>query len=391
VQRFDYPFLFPSTLKTTSLADLTDSPSVATQSPDQRWLLLGEADNSGSFQEFDLSNQAAPVRTEISLPAATFNTGDGAQSWAVVDWAADNQHVLLEHDFTTDKVTQHEYILLDRDTPADSVNLTSTLQLSQTEVPSLYNDSVSQFYIYDQAAGTLRRVNASDGSEVSKYDHILAFKSFGSNMLLYVTDQPPTGKEVAGQVSAVLLDGQESITLRTLPIGTNYSLNLAQYAGDWYVGIGSNTDTAAYIYKNPQDQSAPDVNTNLSPWRSLPIKDPTYIDFSANTQFLLAESGQEFIVYDLENVVQYHYHASEPIDQPQTHATWMDGDRLLYISNGKLEVFDYDYRNRQSLQVADANYPVFFADDYSYVYSLRAVNGDVKPALMSTPLTVTKP
>jgi len=389
VQHFDYPFLFPTQLKTTSLGDLAASPSIATQSPDKRWLLLGSASKPGTFLEYDLGNPAKPVQAEISLPDGSFTPGDGAQTWSLVEWSADSKDVLLLHTYVTAGVTDHEYVLFNRDTPTASVNLTSTLGLTADETLNLYNSKVDQFYIYNQSAQTLRRVNASDGSEVSRLEHVLAYKPYGSGQLLYVTDTSPTGKETTGGVSVVFQDGQKAVTLRSLPAAApSYVLNLAQYSGDWYIAVAASNDSAVYIYRNPQSETTSTADTYPAPWRRLPLNHPSYLAFSNNTQFLLAESGQDFYTYDFENVAQYHYTAKQPLDTPQTHATWMDGDRLLYVSGGKLLVFDYDYRNQQALMPADPAYLPFFASNYSYLYSLTPGSGaTVKPALTSTSLT----
>ncbi len=59
------------------------------------------------------------------------------------------------------------------------------------------------------------------------------------------------------------------------------------------------------------------------------------------------------------------------------HASWMDGNRLHYVSNGKLNVFDYDGTNGQSLASADSRYLPAFAPDYKGLYTLvpNATNG----------------
>ncbi|HSX04915.1 MAG TPA: PEGA domain-containing protein [Candidatus Saccharimonadales bacterium] len=391
VQHFDYPFLFPKQLETTNLNDLIASPSVATQSLDKRWLLLGETNSSGNFEEYDLKDPAKPALHEIGLPNGSFTPGDGttADTWSTVEWASDNRHLLLLHGYTIGQTTAHEYVLLDRDSPIDSIDLTTALHLTQDDAVSLYDNRTDQFYIYSQSAQTLQRVNGSDGSLVSQLDHILAFKTYGSNYVLYVTAKSPAGKTVEGQVSAVLQVGQKTITLRTLPASAPvYMLNLAQYGGDWYVAVGASNDTAAYIYKNPQDQAVPSVDAFPAPWRRLLVANPSFLAFSSNAQFLVAENGQNFMVYDFENVAAYRYQAKEPIDGPQGHAVWMDGDRLLYVSGGKLTVFDYDYRNRQTLEAADSNYASFFAPDFSYAYTLRSATATTKAVLTSTPLVV---
>lgn len=390
VQHFDYPFLFPSKLQTNTLATQTVTPSIAMQSLDKRWMLLGQADNPGAFTQYDLKNPAQPVATTVTLPADAFTASDGAQTWTQVEWATDNQHVLLLHTYVTGSTTTKEYVLLDRNTPADSINVTKTLSLSQSETVNLFNNRTQQFYVYSSSDKTLSRVNGNDANVVSKIEHVLAFKTYADDKVLYVSDQSLAGKTVSGQVSVVMQDGEKASTLRTLPAGADsYSLNLAQYSGDWYVAVSASNDTATYVYKNPQSQVLTSVQLYPNPWRRLPVA-ASYLSFSDNTQFLLAENGSNFVVYDFENIVQYHYKISATLDTPQTHAVWMDGDRLEYVSGSKLEVMDYDYRNRQSLVTADPQYPAFFAPDFTYLYTLKgsSTSGTTKSLLTDTPLIV---
>jgi hypothetical protein len=371
VQHFDYPFLFPSTLQTTVISEITSSPSFVSQSPDRRWILCDRPAVPGSFTLYDLKNPRQPVSSVIALPAGTFTPGDGAQGWAVEEWANDSRHVVLAHTYSSKGVASHEYILLDRQTPPNSVNFTYNLNLPQDETLALFNNQVSQVYVYDAGAQTLNRTNVSDGSVISTLQHILSYKAYADKEILYVTDQPLNGKVTPGQVSVVLQDGQQSYTLRTLPAGApGYVLNLAQYSGDWYVAVGASSDSAVYVYRNPQNQPAAGPDSYPDPWRRLSLNSPSYVAFSDNTQFLMAESGQSFVVYDLENILQYRYSAVQPLDQPQTHAAWMDGNRLKYVSNGKLVAFDYDYRNQQTLMPALAGFIPVFDSGYTHVYAL---------------------
>lgn len=392
IQYYNYLLLFPEVLHTTSVADLAADPSVATQSPDKRWLILGLPEASGSFTLYDLKDPVKPVASTVVLPAASFTPGSGRQSWTAIEWANDNRHVLFQHTYYTANGTpSREYILLDRNTPADSVNLTTTLKLSQTETLNLFNARIDQFYVYDAKDQTLQHIISGNPVAVSVLQHVLAFKTYADDKVLYITDQSPTGKMTSGLVSAVLQVGQQTTTLRSLPPAGagSYMLNLTQYAGDWYVAIASSGDTTAYIYKNPQDQPTAASDTYPAPWRRVSVSGISFLSFSSSTQFLLAESGQQFVVYDFENMAQYRYTALQPLDQPQTHAVWMDGDRLAYVSDGKLEVFDYDYRNQQSLVAANSAFLPFFSNDFSYLYTLRSPDAtNPKPALTSTSLVV---
>jgi hypothetical protein len=385
VQHFDYPFLFPSKLQTSPVAELASSPEFVSQSPDQRWILLDRPDAQGSFTLWDLKNPKQPVSSVITLPAGSYTTGDGAQTWAVEEWANDSDHVVLTHTYMSKGATNREYVLLDRQTPANTINFTYNLNLSQDEQLSLYNNQTNQVYVYDPDSQTLQRINVSDGTVVNKLQHVLAYKTYADKEILYITDQSIDGKVMPNQVSVVLQDGQQSYTLRTLPAGApSYVLNLAEYSGDWYVAVAASNDSAVYVYKDPQSQSPTVPGTYPSPWRRLNVNDPSYIGFSNNTQFLMAESGQSFVVYDLENIAQYSYTTKQPLDQPQTHATWMDGDRIMYVSGGKLVEFDYDYRNENTLMSALPYVPVFDSS-FTHVYGLAPSTKNLsEPALDST-------
>ncbi len=390
VQDFTYPFLFPRTLKTTAVSQFKTDPSLATQSLDQRWLLLAYASDSGTFAEYDMSNPAKPVEATISVPASDFTSGTGAQQWKPIAWASDNRHVLLLHDYTSGSGVQHEYILFDRQTPSKSVNLTTALKLSQADTISLYNGDPSQFYVYNATHQTLQHINGT--TDVSELEHVLAYKTYGSDVILYATNYSPTGKTTLKQVSIVLQMGQKTFTLRTLPStgNANYMLDLAQYSGDWYVAIASTTSPTIYIYKNPQQETTIGSDGYPAPWRRVALNNPSYMSFSANDQFLLMESGQNFLVYDFENDSHRQYQTTQPLDKPQTHATWMDGYRLEYVSRGKLFVFDYDYYNQQTLVAANPAFLPFYSNNFSYLYTLEQVGTthNSEPLLASTPLVV---
>jgi len=391
VQHFDYPFLFPKTLKTTTVSDLSTTPTLFTQSLNQQWLLMDRPGDPGTFTLYDLKNPKQPTSTVITLPAGTYTPSDGAESWSLEEWASDNNHVVLEHTYISKGTTDHEYILVDTQTPSDSVNLTYSLNLTQDETLTLFNNQDAQVYVYDPGSQDLQRVNVSDGSVVSQLQHVLAYKTYADNEILYLSSQAPDGKVTPDQDSVVLQDGQKTYTLRTLPSGApSYVLNLAQYNGDWYIAVGASNGPSVYVYKDPQSEAVTQADAYPEPWRRLDISDPTYISFSNNAQFLMAESGQHFIVYDLENVIQYTYITSKyPLDQPQLHATWMDGDRIMYVSNGKVVVFDYDYQNPQLLMPAEPTYLADFDSSYAYLFAIAPEAVTTKDPTSGTDLTST--
>jgi len=63
----------------------------------------------------------------------------------------------------------------------------------------------------------------------------------------------------------------------------------------------------------------------------------------------------------------------------------MDGSRLMYVSGGKLVVFDFNHTNLQKLVAADSAHSAFFLPNSKYVYTLAPQSG-ANQALTSTAL-----
>jgi hypothetical protein len=377
VEHFDYPLLFPSNLTTTKLQNYTAAPGLTAQSPDHRWLLIEKPASMTDFDIYDLKNPSkAP--TTLSLPSSLLTPATTSQSWQLVSWADDNQHVLLQHLYDG----KTEYILVDRSAADQSVNLNQTLSGDSFTGLTLDNLKYDQYYLYNTADDSLDTATLKAPAPVPVLTHVLAYQAYGSNTVLYVTDTgAATGKVVVKEQI-----GSQSYTIQNLSAGTTYLLDLTTYSSVPYVAVGAASEDKVYIYKDPIGQLSAQPDHVPVPIQVQRVINPTYLSFSPNAQFILTEGGQQFSIYDIGNTHGYSYTATAPIDAPQTHAAWMDGDRLTYVSNGKLLVFDYDHTNQQTLMPAGSAYLPAFAPDYSYMYSLAPVAGSTGFNLTQTSL-----
>jgi len=362
VQHFDYPFLFPDKLTSNKLQTYTSAPGLMTQSPDRRWLLVEEPASSTTitFDVYDLKNPTkAP--TDISLPSNVVTKATTGENWQLEEWADDNQHIVLQHDYDG----KTEFILVDRANPAQSLNLNITLASNPTKL-TLNNKKYDHYYLYDAATGVLQTASLQNPVLSPVLQHVLAYQSYGTNSLLYATDSGTP----AGKVLIKLAIGSHTYPIRTFPAGTNYLLDLTNYSGTLYVAVGASSENKIYIYTDPVGQLAALPNHALVPSQVLHVNAPNYLSFSTSAQFVVAEDGTQFGVYDIENTKGYNYTTTQSLAAPQSHATWMDGDRLMYVSSGKLSVFDYDDTNQHILMDASSNYLPAFAPDYKDVYVL---------------------
>jgi PEGA domain len=377
VERFDYPFLIPNpnNLVTTTTQTFTSKPLQASQSPSRRWLLL-ETSGAGKFELYDLGNPKKAAIT-VNLPNSVLTTASttAAQSLKVIDWSDDNRHVLLKH--TYDKT--YEYIVLDTQDPSKSLNLNKTLDIAPPVQVTLLNKQYDHYFVYNPSTKALSTANLSDTTLVPLLQDVLDYKSYGGNVVLYASDQ----NAPAGRVAIMLYQNDHSYHIRNVVKSSTYLLNLTQYSGSWYIAAGVPSENKIYVYKNPLNVLA-DTNpiTVLVPATVLKVQKPTYVSFSASAQFIMAENANSFAVYDVQYDENYAYKVNAPMDKPQLHATWMDGDRLTYISKGKLIIFDYDKANAQTLMSADPAYLPFFDPSYKFVDALNSV-----PAASKAPAT----
>jgi hypothetical protein len=381
VEHFDYPVLFPTTLQSSVVKDYAATPAFTTQSPSRQWLLVASPTTFGQFDEFNLNqtkpSQVVSSEATITVPSNVLTPSSGPQSWALEQWSTDNQHVILKHTFEEDGQPASEYILLNRQDPTQSVNLTNTLGTNPTELRFI-NNNYTNYYVYNQTAETLDTATLSAPTPQAYLQKVLGFNSYGSNLVLYATSQGA----VNGKAWINLRQGTTTYPIRQVvaPAGTQYLLDFTQYSGDWYIAAGVAADNEVGIYQDPQAQLQAEPDQALAPIAILKVPDPNQVVFSANAQFIMAESGTSFAVYDVQNDKSYAYQDKAPLDAPQQYATWMDGDRIMYVSNGKLVVFDFDSANQQTLMPALPGLLPAFDDNYRYAYSFVNV-----PATGSTP------
>lgn len=366
VHHFDHPFLIPTTLTTREVKAYSPAPGLTIQSSDRRWLMVQQPNSMLGFEVFDLKSPEKPPTT-LTLPSTLVTKTTGPQSWKYISWASDNENVLLEHIYDG----KSEFVLVNRTAPEESRNLNSLLGVQPSKL-TFIDKKFDKYYLYNQTSRTLQTASISAPTPVTVLENVIAYKSYGTDTILYATDKDlPTGT-----VAVRLKSGDKTYNIRTFAAGSNYLLDLTKYSGDLYVVAGSSSLGKVYIYKDPIgqtntiDQAQSPTKKSNPPVSVLRVNAANYISFSNSAQFIMAQNGNQYGVYDFENERVYNYTTSQPMDSPAVNATWMDGSRLSYVSGGKTFIFDYDYTNPQFLSAASGNYLPAFSPDYKSVYTL---------------------
>lgn len=378
IEQLVYPFLFPVTLSSKGIQQYPAAPQMATESPDRHWLVVSQPTTAGSFQVFDLNNTKNPSTT-VNLPADTVSVPAGAQSYEAVEWSSDNVHLLLKHTYQGGA----EYVVLDRENPANSVNVTKLFTSTAFTKATLRDKKPDQFYLLN-AEGSLYSAETKNKAPVLVAQHVAQFKPYESDTLLYAL----TPSAAATLTEIHYKQGTEDYVLRTVPKADTYLLDLAQFNGHFYVAVGSTADGHTYIYKDPIDAYRRRPARTPQPIRVLIEEGSQYVSFSAIARFITVQAGSRFAVYDAETGRQFKYDTKLAIS-PGQKASWMDGHRLLLNAGDTQYVFDFDGTNMQKLNPALHAYIPFFDRDYNAMFSLAPLNGSTdKPVLNRLELKV---
>lgn len=362
VDRFVYPFLLPVNPKVANLTSYDTRPTIFTQSPDRRWLLIEKTTDSGnvSFDRYDTRDLTKPP-VSVSIPAGILSDEQAQPAkLSVVEWSTDNNNVLLKHTYAGGT----EYIVFNHNNPANSFNVNKVFKLNPDQV-ALFNKKVDQLYLYDAEAQTVQLGTVKSGSLASPMlSHVLAFKPYGTDLMTYVTDK----NALPHQVQARIWNNGKTYPLYSFAVGKVYLVDAARYSGHWYYYAGSDAAGKVNIYEDPLSDIENSSIGHAIPTLALNVKDIKKAGFSDNAQFIEVEGGQSFGVYNIETKERYGYRLKDPLQAP---LRWMDGNRLVGASGNKILITDYDSTNQQLLVPTVDEDGGLFSQDYNHLFTFQ--------------------
>jgi len=382
-----YPLLIPNELVTTSLTNFDAAPTLYTQSPDRKWIVMQQPGQDGVFEIYDTSRnpeEIVPNVRIVTLPAGMVTASAGAASWELIEWSTNNRHMLLQRTFTVEGASQHEFILVDTQRPEGSYNLARELGATPTEL-TLRDKQPTDYYLYDAETKQLRTGKLGSKEFETVASGVLEYKSHGRDELLYVTEQDAPN----GTTNVRVRIGGKAYTVRSLAKTNAYVLDMARYEGKWYVAFGSVQDGRLYLYENPAEQIVASTESKASPLFAMRMTGVTDLSFSATAQFIGAQNGARFHIYDIKHSRGYSYVAPFAFDfgAKDRFAAWMDGHRFIQSSSGSARMFEYDGLNRRTLMPVSGQFEAYFDRDYENSFTL-APRSDNQPgvSLTFTPL-----
>lgn len=373
--RLDYAFLFPENLNSQAIRNYPQNPAFATQSPDRKWVVIQQPDSLRGFDLLDISNQNQPTVTSFALPEGLLSNG-ATHKLETIEWSNDNRRFIVKHTFGNSS----EFVLVDREKPAESVNLNRHFNLQLHSV-ALRDKKFDKLHLLDAAGGTLRFGDLKSKQLSVVANKVFSFKSYSDDVVFYVTSEGAK----KNTVRAVIRKGDKNHTLRSMSVSKTYPIDITRYDNVWYLAVSSPSEKKAYIYHDVfKDLERSPVRTPF-PLAVFKLDNIQKISVSANTRFISVQSGAEFAVFDAEYDRSYQYDTKLKLGGQI--AEWMDGHRLTAVVNNKLLVWEYDGINQQTLVNARPGFLPFFDRDYDFLYTLSPGSGRAtQTSLYKTPM-----
>lgn len=369
IERLTYPLLVPKNLVTTDLQLYSSAPELVSQSPDLRWLLVQQPKQISTFDLFDLDSPS-DTPAILSIPVELLTDAAKSSTFSVVAWSDDNHHLLIKRVYDG----KHEFLVLDTENMAKSVNLNTALGVSPSEV-SFRDGKADQAYLYDSDGGVIRSADVKNRSVSSPLlTAVLAYKSLGSESILYVTANGAS----EGSVNVRIRENNEaSYLLKNMPKDQTYLLAAEEFDGTPYFVVGSKTAEAVFVYRNPLPTLKGQVGNQVLVSAVLRQKNPQYVSFSPEQNFVVVQSATDTVVLDIENDHQYKTVLGHPIALTQK-IDWLDSYHLKFVDNGNGYVIDFDGSNEQMLSSVAGTSGPFLASNFETVFNLASsvsVNG----------------
>lgn len=361
IERLNYPILFPEKLDTSNIPGLSyeTAPLFTSQSPDRKWILI-----ANSLTKFDVLNANDPKAdiVKIEIPKEIMTVSKDPRNITPVEWSNDNRHLLIKHTFGN----KYEYIMLDREVPNSSINVTNTLGINPNKI-SMRDKKYDQLYLLDNTSLKFADLKSK---QISLYlENVIEYKSYSDNVMLFASIDPSDPNKVIVKMK----ENNKEYTLRSGNKSDGYILDIARYDDHWYLAVA--TAGKVFIYRDPNIRS---TNSKDLPslFTTLVIANPSQVLFSSNTRYIMVQSGNKFAIYDAETNRRHYYDIDLSIEV-SNKARWMDGSHLVFSHANKVIVMDYDGTNRQELVDVANNNLGFFDRDYIRLYSLNTsiVNG----------------
>lgn len=352
-----YPRLIPSELVTQNVSALR-SLEFAAQSVSGQQLLVRQKSTATTFNLMSLSDSTLTNDQTVTLPRSLLTLGAGKLgNFSFEGWSDDARHLLLMHQVGN----RVEYVWLDIEVPAESINLTDEFDLDLRDVRFI--DGQPEL-LYSLVDNDLRRINLSDDTiSAPLVRDVTRYVLYEDRFVVYIhTDQADSGLQLG-----LLENGQPARVLAKLEgKAGRYRLEFAAFDDTFHLALLDTEAGQTKVMFNPHNDQPSEDNFTM------PTTGASFLSFSRNGQYLTAQGDGKFYTHDLDRTRRHTF--TLDFDLPKGYeAKWLDGNYLLaHDTKNMLYIFEFDGGNLHPIVQSDPAVEVFVDSDFETLYTFTA-------------------
>jgi len=354
-----YARLIPKTITLQKEHDYT-ALAGALASQNRKYMLLHETADQPVFTLVDIQGDT-PKYTTLTLPVNSFTqpAAGKTQTFTLDSWSRDDQAVLIRHTYDG---TKTEWLLLDRNSPEKSINLSVTYAVAPSRVLFAGNGNKLLFVQTDDVvrrldlgAQTLSRPLATGVDNFTGYDE---------KTIVYATKPDDKGARTVGYAAVDISNPQP---LAAYPAdGLPLFGAMSSYFGQKYVAIvhGQNLIIQTGQLPAPND----DGSLKLFAKHTVPAG-VTAFDMSNNGRFAVASLPTGYATFDIELQKYDNTTWSRQTQMPRS-LNWLDDYMLWSDYGGTLRFYEFDGANQQDIMPVVEGYVATLTPNDKYVYGI---------------------
>ncbi|MDB5176557.1 MAG: hypothetical protein JWN75_225 [Candidatus Saccharibacteria bacterium] len=356
----NYARLIPTKLSPQAVRTFANlSGSLA--SPHDKYIILNQSPDQPAFEIADLQSDTVKYVT-LTLPTASYTApaAGKTQSFALQSWSQDENAVLMTHTYDDNKV---EWILLNRDDPSKSVNISATFAINPTKLVFAGNGNKLLFV---QADSNVRRINL-DEQTLSRplASNIEDFNGFDDKTIIYTTlADAATAKRSVGYAAVDIAQPQ---MIHTYPVdGQPLRADMETYFNKRYVSVVHGQTLTIESGTLPTPDHKADLNVFKT--QIIPVG-ITRLTMTPNGRFVVSELPDGYATYDIElkkyDKTTWAYPATM-----QRPLAWLD-DYIVWSDNGgQLRIYDFDGANQQTIMPVTDGFGSTISPNGKYMYGV---------------------
>ncbi|MES2631000.1 MAG: PEGA domain-containing protein [Patescibacteria group bacterium] len=337
----------------------------AKASPDMKFILVQTAVDQPVFQLADL--RSADVRlSSLTLPSTLYSeaeTPNVTHTFALDEWNTGGRYILMKHSFNG----QTEWLTVDTENVAQSINITKLLSVGLKSVHFAGTSGRSLFGLADD--GNIRKLDLTSATIsralISKAE---SFEVYDTNTISYVGIDPDNDTQ---RVAGIFRDGDEQphVLRQTDSLDTALKITVGRYFSDDYVAIAEGSEVS--ILKGSYPTSSNDENVTLKDFATMKLAGAiTQLSFSPKSDYVLAESGQDYMTYEIEHLRSASGTSNTSPDTIVTPLRWLDIAHLWNQQNDQLVMRDFDNSNVFTINAVAGNFDVTLSQNGRFFYSI---------------------